>query len=267
MGVIAKFLSNVMNPIEIAFYRNVMVFIGFIVFMSLTNKWHYIKTQRRNAHIIRATVGTFGLICGFYSISLLPLATAATLYYASPLLVVVLSGPMLREHIGLFRYIAVIVGFAGIMLVIKPNGQDLVVIGLIFAFFDAFFSALTQIFLRDLGKTENSLTTVFYYMGIGALITFFMLPFVWTGIPQAESLLLLLGLGLTGGLQQIAKTTGSSLAPVALTSPLNYIGIIWATLFGWFFWHHIPTGSFFAGAAIIIFSNLFIIYREHKKNV
>ncbi len=265
MGAIAKFLSETINPIELAFYRNLMVFSGFVLFLLISKKWHKVKTVRPKAHIIRAVAGTLGLICGFYSLSILPLATAATLYYTAPLMVVILSGPMLREHVGLQRYTAVVVGFSGVMLVVNPNGQDLVIIGLIFAFFDAFFSALTQIFLRDLGKTESSFTTVFYYMGIGALMTFFMLPFVWTGIPQSSQWLLLLGLGITGGVQQVTKTIGASLAPVSLTGPLNYTGIIWAALFGFIFWDTIPTWSVFTGAAIIIASNIFILYRENRK--
>ncbi len=264
MGVLAKFLSETITPIEIAFYRNLMVFSGFVLFLSVTNKWHRVKTKRGKAHIIRASVGTMGLICGFYSISLLPLATAATLYYTAPLMVVILSGPMLREHVGLPRYIAVVIGFAGVMLVVRPDGQELVLIGLIFAFFDAFFSALTQIYLRDLGKTENSFTTVFYYMGIGMILTFVMLPFVWSGLPKAEALYLLIGVGITGGLQQISKTKGASLAPVALTGPLNYTGIVWAALFGFLFWNHLPTWSLFAGAAIIVASNIFILWRENR---
>ena len=265
MGAIAKLLSISIHPIELAFYRNIMVFGGFVIFLCVKNQWQRIRTTRRGAHIIRAGVGTLGLICGFYSISLLPLATAATLYYTAPLMIVVLSGPMLREHVGLPRYIAVIIGFAGVMLVVKPNGQDLVLIGLIFAFFDALFSALTQIFLRDLGKTEDSFTTVFYYMGIGALMTFFMLPFVWSGLPQSEQFLLLLGLGLTGGLQQITKTKGSSLAPVSITGPITYSGIIWSALFSLLFWNIWPSWSVFAGAAIIISSNVFILWRENRK--
>lgn len=265
MGVFAKFLSEAITPIEIAFYRNLIVFTGFIIFLCVTKNWQKIKTKRRNTHIIRAAFGTLGLICGFYSISLLPLATAATLYYCAPLIVVILSGPMLREHVGLQRYIAVVIGFSGVMLVIRPDNQDLVLIGLIFAFFDAFFGALVQIFLRDLGKTENAFTTVFYYMGIGVIMTGFMLPFVWSGIPQSEYFWLLLGLGVTGGLQQLTKTAGASLAPVTITGPLNYTGIIWATLFGFIFWDHLPTESFFIGALIIILSNLFILYREHRK--
>jgi drug/metabolite transporter (DMT)-like permease len=265
MGAFAKFLSETLNPIEIAFYRNLFVFIAFILFLAITNNWQKVKTQRRNTHIIRAAIGTLGLICGFYSISLLPLATAATLYYASPLLVVILSGPMLREHIGLPRYLAVVFGFAGIILVVKPESQDLVMIGLIFAFFDAFFSALVQIYLRDLGKTENSFTTVFYYMGIGALMTGIMLPFVWSGVPPLELYGLLIGLAVTGGLQQVTKTMGSSLAPTFITSPLSYTGIIWSTLLGFIFWQTLPGWLFFIGASMIVASNIFILWRSKKK--
>ncbi len=264
MGVAAKFLSETHHPIEIAFYRNFMVLIGFTLYLTVSKKWHIIKTNRCSAHFKRGFIGTLGLVCGFWSISFLPLATATTLYYMAPLMIVLLSVPMLKERVGLPRYLAVLVGFLGVVLVVNPSGQDVIMIGFVFAFFDAFFSALTQIFLRDLGKTENPLTTVFYYMLIGTIVTALALPFVWTGMPQTENILLLLVLGLAGGLQQFTKTKGYGLAPVAITSPLTYTGVVWAVFLGWVFWDSLPTISVLLGASIIIASNLFILWRERK---
>ena len=266
MGAIAKILSEEIHPIELAFYRNLMVLVGMVFFLLYTKKWHYIKTKRHKDHMIRSLIGTVGLVCGFWSISLLPLATAATLYHTAPLLVVLLSAPMLKEKIGILRYFAVLFGFLGVLFVIQPNGQDVVVAGLIFAFFDALASALTQIYLRDLGKTENSFITVFYYMVVGLVTTLLMLPFVWSGIPKSESIILLIGLGLTGWLQQVSKTKGYAMAPVAVTAPLTYTGIIWSIIFSWVFWDVLPTIYVIFGASIIISSNLFIVWREHKKS-
>ena len=266
MAAIAKFLSDDHHPIEIAFYRNLMVFIGFIIFLAFSGKWHLVKTKRPQAHLARGFVGTLGLICGFWSVSLLPLATATTLFYTAPLLVTILSIPMLGERVGIPRYVAIFIGFLGVVLVVKPNGQELVILGLFFAFFDVVFSALTQIFLRDLGRTENHLTTVFYYMGIGVVVSGLLMPFVWTDIPKVENILLFIGLGLTGGIQQIAKTKGYSLAPISVTGPINYTGIIWAAIFGWVFWDTLPTWSVILGALIIILSNIFILWRENRKN-
>lgn len=267
MGAIAKFLSDFINPIEIAFYRNFGVFLAFIVFLTLTNSWRrVITTRRKSAHVIRGFFGTLGLICGFYSISLLPLTIAATIYYTAPLIVVILSGPMLREYIGIKRYLAVMLGFAGAVLVIQPGSQELVLIGLVFAFFDAFFSALVQIFLRDLGKTEDNFVTVFYYMGIGAFMTFLLLPFVWSGLQHPEQYLLLFGLIIAGGLQQFSKTIGASLAPVIITSPINYSGILWSAIFSIIFWDIWPNWSVITGAIIIVLSNLFILWRQQIVN-
>jgi len=266
MGAIAKSLSTDIHPIELAFYRNMMVFLGMLIFLIATRRYEYLKTKRHKAHIIRSLIGTIGLICGFWSISLLPLATAFTLYNTAPLFVVLLSGPILKEFVGPMRYLAVVVGFIGVLFVIQPSGQDLVILGLVFAFFDALSSALTKIYLRDLGKTENSFITVFYYMGIGVITTALLLPFFWSGIPKSEHILFLIGLGLTGWLQQISKTKGYAMAPVSVTAPLAYTGIIWGVIFGWLFWDTLPTFYVILGACIIVASNLFIVYRENKKN-
>ncbi len=177
-----------------------------------------------------------------------------------------LSGPMLQEKVGIFRWICVLLGFSGVVIVINPNAGDIVLIGLLFAFFDSLCAALTQIYLRYLGKTENSFITVYYYMGVGTILTLCLMPFVWSGLPREEHILLILGIGLTGWLQQITKTKGYALAPTRMTAPLQYTGIIWATLFGFAIWDTLPNYLFWLGAFIIITSNLIIIWRESKKS-
>lgn len=267
MSVIAKILSENTHPIELAFYRNFIVFCGMSLYLLNHKKGPLLKTKRYKAHISRFLLGTIGLIAGLWSISLLPLTTSLTLYYTAPLFTILLSGPLLQEKVVFFRYSTVLFGFIGVVIVINPNSGNIVLLGLFFAFFDSICSALTQIYLRDLGKTENSFITVYYYMGIGAVATFLMLPFVWIGMPQPENYLLILGLGLTGWLQQITKTKGYAMAPVSVTAPLTYTGIIWAAIFSYIFWNTLPNTYFWFGASIIIASNLIIIWRENKKKI
>lgn len=266
MAAMAKFLSGDFHPIELSFYRNLFIFVAMSCLITRPEIRQKLKTKRHSAHIFRGTVGTIGLIAGFWSLSLLPLTTSLTLYYTAPLFVILLAGPMLQEKVGIFRWLCVLIGFGGVVIVINPAAGDIVMLGLFFAFFDSLCAALTQIYLRDLGKTENSFITVYYYMGIGTVLTFFLLPFVWSGLPQSEHLLLLLGVGITGWLQQITKTKGYALAPARTTAPLQYTGIIWATIFGFVIWNTFPNILFWLGAAIIIISNLAIIWRESRIN-
>ncbi|MEM6780642.1 MAG: DMT family transporter [Pseudomonadota bacterium] len=258
----AKWLYDY-HAIELVFYRCVFVLLAVCLFITHQKKWELIKTTRMRSHIGRATVGTIGIILGLAAVQILPLADATTLSFTGPLFVVLLSYPLLKEKVGIYKLSAVVIGFLGVLLVAKPSGE-VALIGISLALGAAFFNALVQIYLRDLGKTENPITTVFYFMLYGAIITGVMLPFVWTG-PSWESIAFILAMAVCSGTQQIIKTKGHQIAPVAVTAPFDYTALIWATLFGFIFWDTLPTWSVIWGAIIIVFSNIIILWREQRR--
>ncbi len=262
MNAVGKFLSSGLHPIEITFYRNILILVGFCAYFQCSGQWHIVKTNNMKDQIYRAIVGTCGIVFGFWAISKLPLADATTLLYTAPLFVTLLSYPMLGEKVGIYRGSAVLVGFCGIALVASPTGQNLSTTGIMLGLAAALFNALTQLQLRKLGRNENPLTTVFYFMLFGTIITGALLPFVFTGPPSFDLYPFLLLLGASGILQQILKTIGYSIAPTSVVTPINYFGLVWAALFGFVIWHEVPTRAIYAGAGIIIASNLFILWRE-----
>lgn len=264
MNTLAKLLGTSHHPVEMTFYRNVMVFAGVCLYLTLSRKWELVRTKRIKSHMFRALVGTTGIICGFWAVTLLPLADATTLIYTAPLFATVLSIPLLGERVGLYRWAAVFIGFIGVIFIAHPTEQNIVLTGTVLALMAAFFNASVQIFLRDLGRTEHPLTTVFYFMGFGILFTAVPLPFVWTHLPSHNEFFLLALLGLTGGLQQVIKTSGYAITPTSISAPLNYTGLIWAALFGWVFWGTLPTWQVITGAAIIVGSTSFILWREQR---
>ena len=199
----------------------------------------------------------------FWAVGKLPLAEATTILYAAPLFVTILSYPMLGEKVGPYRMAAVCAGFCGVLIVAKPSGQNLPWDGVALALAAAFFHALTQIQLRKMGKVSNPITTVFYFMLIGTILTGLCLPFVYTAPPDWHAAPFLLLLAATGILQQIFKTVAYGLAPVASITPVNYLGLVVAVILGFIVWGENPAPVFYAGAALIIASNLFIVYREH----
>lgn len=263
MAAFAKFLGETYHPVELVFYRSCIVLLIISVYFSVQNKWNIIKTKRLKSHFGRAVVGTIGIVVGFMALNALPLADATTLNFTTALFVVILSYPLLKEKVGPYKILAVVVGFLGVIIIADPSG-DIKVTGISLGLISAFFTALVQIYLRDLGKTEDPLCTVFYFMLFGMIITAIFLPFVWTG-PKLEDLVFILGLCFAAGLQQFLKARGHALAPVALTSPLSYTELLWATIFGALFWDILPTWSVLLGAAIIISSNTLILWREQVK--
>lgn len=265
MNALAKLLGGDYHPAELIFYRNLVVLVALIPFFHFSKQWHLIRTKRPKAHITRALIGTTGVGLAFWAVSLLPLADATTIMYSAPLFVTALSYPLLKEKVGPWRWSAVIIGFIGVIIIAAPTGENLLILGIIIALSAALFHGLTQILLRDMGKTENPLTTVFYFMVFGTIATGLILPFVWSGGLKIEDFILIILLGIAGGAQQIFKTKGYSLAPVSVISPFNYTGLIWATLLGFILWNEFPSWHVALGAAMIIFSNIFILWREQRK--
>lgn len=261
-AALAKWLDDY-HPAELVFYRCVVTLCALSLYFSFTQKWALIKTRRIKTHINRALIGTIGILFGFAAVQALPLADATTLSFTGPLFVVILSYPLLKEKVGPYKIGAVIIGFIGVFIVADPSGE-MALTGVAFAIAGAFTNALVQIYLRTLGKTEDPLASVFYFMLFGTCITAVFLPFVWVG-PTWESLIFIFGLAIFSGTQQVVKAYGHKFAPVALTAPLDYTALIWAGLFGFLFWDTLPTWSVVFGALIIISSNAIILWQERNK--
>lgn len=262
-SALAKWLGDTYHPVELVFYRNFSLLIMMGLYFQATGSWERVKTKRLPSHISRALVGTIGLILFIWSLNYLELPEATTIAFTTPLFVVLLSYPLLKEKIGPWRFLAVIIGFFGVLLISPFDPSNIVLIGVLLALAASFFNALIQILLRDLGKTEHTTTTVFHFMCWGTLATALILPFIWTG-PKISDLIIIAGMCVAGAIQQIIKTKGYALAPVIITGPLYYTSIIWATVLAFALWNYIPTWQTILGATIIIASNLFIIWREQK---
>ena len=269
-GVLAFFLLAVMSMfvrllgpdhhvMEIAFYRNLVPMIMIFVYIIAANKRHELKTGKPLALLFRVLFGTVGLFLTFATIKSMPLANATVLFFTSTLLVPALSFFLLKEYIGPHRWLAVIIGMSGVLIMARPGG-DMPLTGIIIGLAAAFFHSLIQIFLRHL-KTESSLTVTFYFMLGGTLIPAVFMP--WVGVmPTTHDLLLFLGVGISGGAAQYFLTSAFRMAPASVISPFNYTGLIWASLFDILIWNVVPGWPVFTGGAIIMVSNFYILHRE-----
>ena len=266
-GVFTKYLTETFDPVEIIFFRNLiglpMLVLGYMVLRQHLT----LKTNRPWHQIIRATIGTIAVVTGVWAISLLNLAEVTALFFTSPLFVIILSAIFLKEKIGIFRIIAVLIGFSGVLIIANPSG-DIPAIGLIAGLGFAFGAALVDICLRWLGNTEKSSTTTFYFMVLGLCALSFYLPFA-ENIQNIKFswwlIVLLIGLGLTNVFALLAKSESFRHAEASIIAPVTYTMIIWSILFDYLIWNHTPNPATLIGATIIITSNLVILYREHKK--
>lgn len=222
-----------------------------------------LKTRRLPAHILRTAIGLASMSFMFSAVIMLPLAEATTLQFTVPIFATILGAVVLREPTGWHRWGAVIAGFVGVIIVAQPGSAHIPLLGAATGLTAALLSATVSILLRHIGKTERPTTTVFYFslLSLVPLTPLFVLS---VSAHDGGTWVLLVLIGLTGGVGQIAMTSSLSLAPVAVVVPMDYSGLIWATLFGWLVFAVLPTPMTWVGAPIIVASGLYIVWREHR---
>lgn len=261
MTAAAKFLSDTHHVAEIAFYRNAVFLLPLLGYLLMKKNTALFKTKKPRAVAFRAVVGAFSLIVTYGAFAELPLADATVLLFASSIVTPIIVHFALKEHIGIYRSIAILIGLGGVVLMAAPTGA-VNPLGVILGLSAAIMHAMMYSTLRYL-KTEDSLTVTFYFILAGVLIPgLFFMPFVALPIQNMLELSLFLMLGVSGGCAQLCLANAHRHAPASLIAPLNYTGLIWATGFDIVVWKYIPGWPVFIGGGIIIVSSLFIIYRE-----
>ena len=222
-----------------------------------------LATRRLPAHVLRTMIGLSSMTCMFLTITILPLAEATTLQFTVPIFATILSALVLRETTGWHRWGAVVAGFIGVLIVAQPGSGHIPLIGAASGLAAAFLSATVSILLRHIGKSERPTTTVFYF-SLLSLIPLTPIFAMSVSAHDATTWFLLVLIGLVGGVGQIAMTSSLMLAPVAVVVPMDYSGLVWATLYGWLLFGAIPITATWAGAPIIVISGLYIVWREHR---
>lgn len=251
--------------IESMFFRQLCALPLVVAWIAAGPGLKSIRTERIGAHVTRTVIGTTGMVFTFGSVLLLPLAEATTLSFTVPIFATILGALILKEATGWHRWAAVLVGFAGVLLVAQPGGGHFPLLGTIVGLLAALFIAVVAITLRQLGKTEEPGTTVFWFTTLslpplGLIYCFYAQPH------DAVTWLILIATGLFGGAGQLALTASVRFAPVSAVVPMDYSGLIWATLYGWLIFTVWPTPSTWIGAPVIIASGLYIAWRERKRH-
>jgi drug/metabolite transporter (DMT)-like permease len=248
---------------EIAFYRFAFGLPPLLAWMAMTGSFSAWRTQRPMAHVWRGVIGLSTMVVAFSAVIRLPLAEATTISFLAPLFSVALSAIFLAEQVGPYRWTAVAVGLTGVIVVMQPGGTHLDSLGLGLALLAALGVAGVTITLRQIGKTERTPTIVLWFTCLSMLGTGVFLPF-YGQAHDAETWAILFGLGLSGGIGQLFLTSSLRFAPVPVVVPFDYTQLLWAVLLGWLLWDTHPLTTTWIGAAIIVGSGLYTLYREHK---
>jgi len=272
MSAIIKGISAEIHFIETMFFRSAFALPVMVVIAARGRNWGLLRTKRFPAHGVRAFTGTMAQGCSFYALTVLPLAEQTALTYTTPLFVTLLSIPFLGEKVGIHRWSAVLLGFAGILVIALGDGafqggglpDRLAAIGMAAAVAQGVWSAMTTLLVRSLSATESSATIVLWQSLLMTLFTLVALPFVWTWPSPLEWLLLIL-VGLVGGVAQIMLTEAYASAQVSALGPYSYTSILWAVAMGWVLFGDTPGVGTLAGSALIVAAGLYILHRELKR--
>lgn len=219
-----------------------------------------LATGQPARQILRALLLLGTTLCIMTALGQMPLAETTAVAFAAPVIVVILARPLLGERISPARWVAVAIGFAGVLLIARPGG-GLSPAGLAWAGAGAVFLALYQLLTRQLSAGENPLTMLFYTALVGTLAMTPWLPWVWGGPrPEGLELALLLAMGAFGGTGHFLLIRAFREAPASLLSPITYAQIPVATLFGWAVFQHTPTPGAFVGMGVIAVAGVLLAW-------
>ncbi len=259
MDVIVKWSDD--YPVgQVLFFRG---FCGIIPILFLIPKDRFLdfyKTERPILHIKRCLAGLIAIVSIFVALRNLPLATVVSISFASPIFTTIFSIFLLNEKVGFYRWLAVIVGFIGIIIISEPGFSSLNIY-YIYPIIFCLGLSYVAIAIRKLSSTEPVwLISLFFSFSI-LIFSFFSLYQQWI-IPSLIDLILLSSIGVLGGIANLWLSQSYKFSEVSLVSPLKYLALVFAIVFGYFIWDEIPTIKTLMGALLVILSSFIIFRRE-----
>ena len=261
MDTLIKFMTAGYPVWEVMFFRAVFALLPIAVLTARSGGVRSLRTARPLSHIARALVGVAAVYGFFYGLSRMPLADAYAISFAAPLFTTALSLPLLGERVGRHRWMAVLVGFVGVLIILQP-GRGVISVPALAVLAGTFCYALTMLYVRHLSRTESNPAITFYFMITLAVVSgIAMLP-DWRMPASGTDFALLAATGIVGGIAQIGLTQAFRLTTPSLLAPFEYSGLIWATLFGYVIFGDLPGPAIWIGGAVVIASGLYILHRE-----
>ncbi len=264
MDVAIKVLVEDIPSLQVAFLRCAVSAPLFGAWMLVADR-RLFRTQRFPAHLSRAGLGLVMLWAVGESFREMSLADAYAIFFAAPLLIALLSGPVMKEPAGPVRLAACAVGFIGVLVVLKPNPGTLISYGSWMALLAVACYSGVALLVRALGREEHSLTIAFWFTALVGIASLPMVAPVWVPL-AADHWPWIALLGVTGTLGQVTIVAAFRRAPAGVIAPFDYTHMVWAVLYGWWIWGELPDSRTWVGVAVIVAAGLFVIHRERSAN-
>lgn len=248
-------------PMQVTFLRGICSLPLILAAVGIFGNFGELATRRWSLHLVRAVLGVATLAFFIYSVSILSLADTYAIFMCAPLLITALSMLLLGDRMDMRRWIAVGVGLAGVLLVLRPSGAGLLTLGGLAAFAAALGYALTAVTIRLIARTDSNAATVVWYIAGLTLISGIAAWPSWQALQWADwPWLVLVAVG--GALGQYLITEAFRLAPPSLVAPIEYTALAWGVLFDWVLWLVAPNLRMLVGAGVIVASGLYVFHLQ-----
>jgi len=263
MGAFIKHLQSELNVCTVGFFR---FFLGLIIIAPylIYSNFESLKTPNIKIHFVRSTINCPAMYLGFGALRLMPLEKVSAIHFAVPLFVTIMAIIFLKERICVFRTSAIIVGFIGMLIMIRP-GIVIIDTGTKMALCSAFFWSFAILLVKTLSKKDSAITIISYQYMFMTVFTFIVVLFKWQTPTTVQFMYLLLA-ALSGTVFHLLTNQACKLVDLTLTQPFAFLGLIWGSLFGFMFFNETPNIFTWIGGTVIFSSVFLITVRESQLN-
>lgn len=264
MNGLVKLLSGGYDAMQIVWARNIAHLVFVLILFMPRRSIGILRTRQPWTQFKRSVLLMLSTICFFAGIKYVPLAEAASISLTAPLLVTLLAVSMLGERITTGRMFAVVAGFAGVLIVMRP-GSDVFHWASVLIAVNALFYALYQVYTRMAASTDSPETSVVYSVLVGSALTSLAVPFFWTTPTHLFDVVILTSVGVIGGLGHYFVARAMTNGPANIISPFHYFQLIGSVVVGYLLFGDLPSAYTWLGAAIIVGSGLYLGWSESRK--
>lgn len=260
--VLAKLLTETLHPIQIVWSRQLGLLVSVLLLLVLRGP-SILHTLHPGLQISRGVLATGSATLFIFAVGYVPLADAVVVTFVAPFMVTIMGALILKEPVGLRRWTAVVIGFIGTLIVIRP-GMGVIHPAVMLILLAALLFASRQILSRVLSSTDRTITTVAYTALAGSFLSSLAVPFVWQWPGTNEEIALLAGMAVLAGLGELLVIKALEIAQAVVVAPVHYSLLIWSTMYGYLVFSQLPDQWTWIGALIIVATGIYTLNRERQ---
>jgi drug/metabolite transporter (DMT)-like permease len=265
MDAALKHLAPHYPPLQVAALRGYASLPVVMVWAAVLGTRARLFDVRWSLHLLRAAIGIIMLASFAYGLRTLPLSEAYAIFFVAPLLITLLAAPLLGEKVGANRWWAIAIGLAGVVVVLRPSGDQMLSFGGIAVLLSTLCYAVSAITARVLGRTDSSVSMVFWLMVAVAFGGTVLTGSDWKPV-QGEHAWTLVGIAITGSIGQFAVTEAFKRGQASLIAPFEYTALAWGLGLDWLLWQMLPQPITMVGAAIVVAGGLYLLWSERRND-